>query len=230
MRRYFYRVSMAVLLSGMFISISACDSNSSENSMTPIVYSVMLDPGSSTLSKGALAENLEFTSGTITIREIVFDGENQSTGESVSTTHEQIAEIDLETGIASPPLKSVLIPSGTYTSANLGVELQDFNSTPTVVIEGTYTRSNATLAPIRFEFNSGEVFEANADAITLIEDRPAIAHITFDPVVWFEVISTQQLDEAETIDGVIAIREGFNDSIFDAVADQLDKSTDVTLK
>lgn len=193
--------------------------------MTPVFYSVMLAPGSSGLSKSAQAENLQFTSGSITIREIVFDGENQTTGKSVSLTHEQIVVIDLETGISSPPIESVLIPSGTYTSANLGVELQDVNSIPTLVIEGTYTRSNATTAPVRFEFNSGEVFEANATIVTIVEDRPAVAEITFDPIVWFEVISTAQLDDADTIDGVIVIKEGFNDSLFNAVADRLDTST-----
>ena len=221
MRTFINKGTITALLIGMLVSISACDSNSSEEGMTPVFYSVMLAPSSSALS----AENLQFSSGSITIREIVFDGENQTTGKSVSLTHEQIVVIDLETGISSPPIESVLIPSGTYTSANLGVELQDVNSIPTLVIEGTYTRSNATTAPVRFEFNSGEVFEANATIVTIVEDRPAVAEITFDPIVWFEVISTAQLDDADTIDGVIVIKEGFNDSLFNAVADRLDTST-----
>lgn len=219
-----------MLLIGMLITVSACDSNSSDGGSTPVVFSVMLNPGSSSLSKSGQAGTLQFTSGFVIIREIVFDGDNQTTGKSVSITHEQIVKIDLETGVTTPPIESVVIPSGRYTSLNLGVELQDVNSDPTLVVEGTYVRSDSTLASIRFEFNSGEVFEANADEVTLIEDRSAVAEITFDPLVWFEVISSEQLDEADTIDGVIVIKEGFNDSIFNAMADRLDASTDATLK
>ena len=224
------RGSTTALLIGMLLSISACDSNSTEDGTTPVLFSVRLASDSSNLSKSALAENLQFTSGTIIIREIVFDGENQTTGESVSLTHEQIVEINLMTGISSPPIESLLIPSGTYTSANLGVEIQDVNSEPTIVIEGTYTRSDASIVPIRFEFNSGEVFEAESDQVTLTENRSAVAEITFDPLVWFEVISAQQLDDADMIDGVIVIKEGFNDSLFDAVADRLDMSTQAQFK
>ena len=54
-----------------------------------------------------------------------------------------------------------------YTSVNLGIELQDENSTPSVVIRGTYTNSDGIDIPIRFEFNSGEVFEANAELVVL---------------------------------------------------------------
>lgn len=86
----------------------------------------------STVSKSSMAANdLKFTSGSITIREVVFDGDNGNT--SVSRTREQVAVINYATGVITPEV-FVSVPAGTYTSVNLGIELQDVNSTPSVII------------------------------------------------------------------------------------------------
>jgi hypothetical protein len=94
-----------------------------------------------------IANDLVFDSGSIVIREVIFDGQNGTN--SVSRTKEQIATIDYATGVVTPEVL-ITIPAGTYTSVNLGIELQDVNSTPTVVIEGTYTNSDDAELPIRF--------------------------------------------------------------------------------
>jgi len=172
------------------------------------------------------AKTLEFNSGSITVREIVFDGERQGAS-SVSITHEQISTIDFATGVSTPDIGTVNIPAGTYTSVNLGVELQDENDDPTVVLEGTYVNADGISIPIRFEFNSGEVFEADAAGpITLAVEQSAIAKITFDPSDWFSTITTTQLDNASLdSNGVIVISETSNAGIFDIVADRLDLAT-----
>lgn len=143
----------------------------------------------------------------------------------MSITHEQISTIDFSTGVASPPV-NVEIPAGQYTSVNLGIEIQDEGSTPTIVIEGAYTHTNGTVSPIRFEFLSGEVFEAEAERATISSNVPAIAKITFDPVSWFDAVKASQLDNAQRDgEGTIVISETKNAAIFDLVADGLDRNT-----
>ncbi|SMG16563.1 hypothetical protein SAMN05661096_00868 [Marivirga sericea] len=168
------------------------------------------------------ANELRFTSGTITIREVVFDGE--TTDQSVSRTIEQIAEIDYATGSVSPEVV-IEVPAGNYTSVNLGIELQDDGAEPSVVIEGTYTHSDGADIPLRFEFNSGEVFEANAASVAIVDGADLVGKITFDALDWFSDIAAYQLDEARLTEGVIVISSSSNASIFDAVADRLDVAT-----
>ncbi len=175
------------------------------------------------------AGTLTFDSGFIIIREIVFDGDPVG-APSVSITHEQISTIDFATGEATPPV-NVEIPASEYKSVNLGIEIQDENDNPTIVIEGQYTRTDGTTSPIRFEMVSGEVFEAEAESASVPSNIPAIAKITFDPISWFSRISSQKLDNAKTNNnGVIVISENRNEAIFDLVADGLDRSTEAVFQ
>ncbi len=174
------------------------------------------------LKSVAAANDLVFDSGTITIREVVFDGDAEAL--SVSRTIEQIATIDYATGQVSPEVV-IEVPAGDYTSVNLGIELQDENDDPSVVITGTYTNSSGAAIPIRFEFNSGEVFEADAASVVIEAGADLIGKITFDAVSWFGTVTFDELDQAIQTDGVIVISGTSNASIFDKVADKLDVDT-----
>nr|WP_287939398.1 hypothetical protein [Algoriphagus sp.] len=170
-----------------------------------------------------LAPNtLTFTSGKIVIREVVFDGDTG--GQSISRTIEQIATIDYSTGKVTPSI-FVQVPAGEYTSVNLGVELQDEDNKPSVVIEGTFVNSENKSIPVRFEFNSGEVFEADAARVTIKEGEDIVGKITFDAIAWFSVVSASELEDATLTNGVIVISENKNSDIFDKVADRLDVAT-----
>ena len=180
----------------------------------------------SKVSSSQMNENISFTSGYVWVREIVFDGSLQS-GPSISRTVERFSKIDFATGVATPPLDDITIPAGTYTFVNLGIELRDEDAQPAIIMEGTYTHTDTSIIPIRFEFNSGEVFEAEtSQQVEVNEDQTVLSRIVFDPQVWFSVVSTNALDNANVNgDGVIVISESRNASIFDIVADRLDVST-----
>jgi len=179
------------------------------------------------LKSTAAANDLVFNSGTITIREVVFDGEAGTT--SVSRTIERIADIDYATGAVSPTVV-IEVPAGNYTGVNLGIELQDDGSDPSVVIEGTYTNSSMEIIPIRFEFNSGEVFEANAASVTIEAGSDLVGKITFDAISWFSGVSSDALESATLTAGKIVISESSNSSIFNIVADKLDVDTQATFE
>ena len=120
------------------------------------------------------------------------------------------------------------IPPGVYTSVSLGIEIQDETDKPSVVATGTYTNTAGARIPLRFEFNSGEVFEASSDdvSVTIHHDTPVTAKISFDPHDWFSTITFTQLDNAARTSGVIIISETNNAAIFNLVADRLDELTD----
>ena len=108
---------------------------------------------------GRIAANtLQFTSGTIRLRQIQFQAETDE-GDSIEVDLEQIVDIDFATGATTPDLSDLVFPIGTYAEVEVELELQDENNNPSVVIEGTFTDANDETHPIRFEFNSGETFE-----------------------------------------------------------------------
>jgi hypothetical protein len=220
--------SAFALLSSFLISCSSDDTNTSSTNGDVNLKLAVNTTSSSVVNKSSLeANDLTFNSGFITIREVVFDGENGNT--SVSRTKEKIAIINYATGEITPEV-SMVVPAGNYTSVNLGIELQDENDDPSVVIEGTYTNSDGDIIPIRFEFNSGEVFEANAAQVELAEGTNVVGKITFDAVSWFSTVNANMLDNANLTDGTIIISETKNSSIFDIVADRLDVETQATFE
>lgn len=165
---------------------------------------------------------LSFTKGKIKFREVVFDG--YLGGRPISITHEQIAVIDYATGTISPSVFLEVDP-GEYKNVNLGIEIQDDGSDPSIVIEGTYISSEGKTIPLRFEFNSGEVFEAEAESVKITAGSNIVGKITFDALEWFSVISAEALDNATLTNGVMIISETSNSEIFDQIADRLDVAT-----
>jgi hypothetical protein len=218
---------MTLLLLSVLV-FTSCDDDDDKKGATMDV-SFKMKTTSTTTTKSMTPNSLVFNSGSVTIREIVFDGEKSDTTMSVSITHEQIATIDLVTGVATPAVE-VEIPVGAYTDVNLGIEIYDEVDDPSVIAEGIYTNADGTEIPVRFEFNSGEVFEADAEAHTFKDGSSAIAEIDFSPAVWFSTITGTQLDNAEQVAGVIIVSESYNSGIFDIVADKLDDATQATFK
>lgn len=210
------------------ISIMGCSDDPAPNAQVSYQFDFVKTQGP--IDSRVKANTIEFSSGFITVREIVFDGES-ATG-SVSITHEQVSVIDFATGVSTPDLGTVLIPAGVYTSVNLGIELQDEADDPTVLLIGTYIDGNDVSVPIRFEFNSGEVFEANAEGpITLVGDQTALAKITYAPATWFSAVTPGMLDNAtRDSSGTIVISETSNANIFTLVADGLDNATEAVFQ
>ncbi|MFP8487928.1 hypothetical protein ACKGJO_02425 [Gracilimonas sp. Q87] len=222
------------VLAGALLITTACSSDSGDSPSIGINFST--NTSSSSLSKASnqnqsLANYLTFSSGTITLTQIQFEVESDE-GDSVEVNIEQIVNIDFATGATSPDLSDLELPVGTFVESRVELELLDENSSPSVVIEGTFEDSNNQSHPIRFEFNSGETFEVEREGtVTFDTGMNVIAEVTFDPIVWFASVTTSMLEQAtKNNDGVIVISETSNSVIFDMVADGLDLATEVELQ
>ena len=223
------KLSLLACIFTVFLGCSKDDSNPNATiklAVTTTSSTTSIQAKSSTQTKLG-TNDLVFNSGSITISEIEFEGNNNNV--SVSRFKEQVATIDYATGVVTPEVK-ITIPAGNYTNVNLGIELLDENSTPSVVIEGTYTNSNDVIIPIRFEYNSGEVFEANSASVVMGEGTDVIGKITFDAISWFSVVTAAQLDNATLTEGTIIISGTSNENIFDIVADKLDVDTEAVFQ
>ncbi len=222
----FGQLNILAGLVGSIMLITSCEKDELQSSGVRLQFEINTDvvsyrgPG-----------DLQFTDGFITIVEVVFDGDRVN-GESVSISHEAIVIYDFGTGASQPENSVIDIPPGDYNDIYLGIELLDENDDPTLVIEGTYHKeADGQVYPIRFEFNSGEVFEAEAPTGSVPPNTPAIAKITFDPHEWFAKVRFNMLENARVnSDGVIVISENSNEAIFDLVADGLDVATEAVFQ
>lgn len=229
MKRKILLAGLTLMSLALGVIFTGCEKETEKETDTKFRISFVAGTRNTTpLLKLAANSSLVFNSGYVVIREIVFDGD-RTDGTSISITHEQISTFDMFTG-NSNPLVEVIIPPGTYNSVNLGVEIQDEDDRPSVVALGVFTNSAGQQFPLRFEFNSGEVFEANAEAFTFAEGTSALAQIDFSPGEWFSTITHTMLNDDERTNGVILISENTNSDIFGIVADKLDDATDATFR
>ena len=219
---YTMKSLVTIFLLSATILFTSCNNDEPTNGRIKFAVNTTSSSTGNLGGRLAAANDLVFTSGKITIREVVFDGDNEA--QSISRTIPQIADIDYATGAVTPAI-TIEVPPGNYTSVNLGIEMQDNGSAPSTVIEGTYTNSSAEEVPIRFEFNSGEVFEASAASVTIAAGADIIGKITFDARDWFSTVTPAELDNAALTDGTIIVSESSNSAIFEKVAARLDVAT-----
>lgn len=221
---YASAITLSVIL---FTGCSNDDSVGSGNATLKITAGITNLSSTGKQSTSKMNENLSFTTGYVWVSEIVFDG-TLTTGSLISRSVTRFSKIDFATGVSTPSLDDITIPVGDYTYVNLGVELRDEDAQPSVLLEGTYTRTDSSVSPIRFEFNSGEVFEAEtSQQVSVTENEAVLSKIVFDPNVWFSVVPTAALDNATVNgEGIIVISGTSNTPIFDLVADRLDVSTE----
>ena len=216
----------AILSIGLALALGACSSDDTPQSIVDVNFTTV-NTASSIPAGGRVAANtLEFTTGSITLREIQFETETDKT-DSVEVNFETEVVIDFATGATTPDLSNLTFPAGTYTAARVELELQDNTTTPSVIINGTFTDREDVTHTIRFEFNSGETFEVEKEgSITIGAGASVVAEVTFDPSVWFAGVTSSMLESAtKDNDGVIIISETSNPDIFDIAADGLDLAT-----
>ena len=211
------------LLSWVAVSCSKADDATPQDGGLTLSARLNTSPVTVAGSTGTLA----FTRGYVVVDEVKFKGKLKNGGE-VTYKEKQVTTIDLATGLASPAFRFT-IPPATYTDLKLEVEIEDEANRPSIMAEGVYVNAAGASTPVRFEFNSGEEFEAKSNReITIAASTLLTSKIVFDPRVWFAPITATQFDNARRVNGVILIDESTNSGLFNIVADRLDDLTEVT--
>lgn len=232
MKHLFSKLLALILLIGVF----ACSNDDSNESAMLAVnfntvtgsFDAMAKSETANKSAAAAAGSFSFNEGFITLSALEYEAETENDSTSVEFELEGAVRIDFATGIPSPDIRSITIPTGTYQEVEVEVELFDETDEPSVVISGDYTAPDGEVHSVRFEFNSGETFEVEREGtIVIAEGQSALAEITFDPSIWFAGVTDEMMANAtKNLDDVIVISETQNSEIFDVVADGLDLATD----
>ncbi len=166
---------------------------------------------------GNSSSYLNFSTGELVLREIVWDGTLEGNAISTSITHSIITSVDVATGLASPTTPIVDIAPGKYSDISMGIELQDNGVDPNMILEGIFTHSNASTIPIKFIFDSGEVFEGSLSNYTIAPGSNTTCTLTLDLIHWFQNISQSELEDASLTSGTIVLSESSNAELYDKV-------------
>jgi hypothetical protein len=172
----------------------------------------------------ALTNLPQWTKAEARITEIVLDYTGPSG--TVSYTEPSTSVVNLLTGVADPELPTFTLGPGTYQSINFGAELLDDGATPSILLEGTWNNE-----PIRVEFISGEVFEAEAGTLIVEPGTNYEIQVILDPDFWFSSLSDSDLtNAAKDAEGVIVISDNLNGALFDThFATKVDEATQSVL-
>lgn len=226
------KLSLPAIPTGLMLIFSylmvGCADNGTEPSAsgtTGVKYTFAVS--NNTLSKGL--NTLSFTKAAIRVIELVFDADGPDS--AISVTEPLTSVIDLINDVATPPLPVIELGPGIYRSLNMGLEIRDEDANPGIVLEGTFADNAGNITPFIFDFNSGEVFESDADLLEIPDGTLMEAKITFYPAEWFKPITAQDMLDAIKNDAGVVVISGASDinaGLFELMAAALDSSTQAT--
>lgn len=164
---------------------------------------------------------LEVTAMRVLVKEIVFDSDGPR---SVSISRGGTFDIALIEGTSTPEYPLIELEAGTWHDTYLGIEIDDdVAGRHAVELTADYHTDEGTTAVV-FLFNSNEVFEPRFPTpMELAEPLAIDIAKAFHPSRWFPTIDLSTATVGE--DGVITVSSSANVSLFNAIADALDRST-----
>lgn len=210
------------------LAFSACNDENAVND--PNLGLVFLTGANSGTTQRVAANSLNFTEGTIRLKEVKFEYETANDSIEYEFDLDQMVLLDYATGETTPDISSINIPAGTYEEVEFEFDLEPLDSEPAIVIEGTF-EYNGQSTPVRFEFNYEDTFELSYEgSVTLNADITAVAQIEINANAWFANITDAELAVAELdSEGVMVISKDVNSDLFDIASDGLELATDVKI-
>jgi len=224
MRRYLF-----LFISVFIISFSGCKKNELKK---PTDVSFKMDINRNVSKNGKLS----FTDGTINIAAFDVEGERQEGGDiSFSKEFPNGLLINFSSTENIPEIEYD-IPQGVYERLAISFETFDDNSDITIVVNGNYTNNSGVNIPVRFEFMSSEYFSIEAEdysgasIIILDKNTPTNALIEFDPIFWFDIVTTNMMENADLVNlsgtQTILINDSENDNIYSMIVTRIEESTE----
>ena len=179
-----------------------------------------------------LAGHLSFTGGNMKLSYFTFDGNRDQGGDVYfnKTYSNLIVPFDQNNTFTE---WSFDIPQGAYSQIKISYNMSTNDGTPNMVLLGTYTNTTTSINyPVRFEFEIEEVYQiiaqtpTSSQQIVLDKNVATIAHVTMNPVYWFQLVTTTMMDTTRHTligaDSTILINKINNTTIYEVIKDRID--------
>ncbi len=201
------------------------------------------------------SNNIVFTKGSITLSEFQFDGERDQGEDMFFVKPLEVLNIPFSGNYVNE--LNFDIPQGTYSKIIISLKTQSPVSAKedplnnnhgegSISIEGTYTDYEGNQYPLYFDLNTAEHFSVIAKSnsgnnqILFDKDVPMTANISFDPVYWFQTISSSMLDEitdemdmeqeSNNNSEAILINKDHNSALYDIIVNRIGNDLSVIIE
>jgi len=237
-RIWFLRSVRIIVLAGITLLQFSCK----DESTLPVRISLSVN-----IADRLKSDNLLFENGEIVIGEVQFDGKRE-TGKDYSFYSEPDKILGPQVFYAPPAASAAIaffdLPQGIYTWMNWKFQLSeglaeleedDDTETPGLILNGYYTGVNGEKVPVRLEIDPFEAFECKAvnaggnRTIDIISDKKYTAELCFDPYFAFRPVSSNTIEGADYINGVLLISSGWNVDIYEVILYRLQQSARIVV-
>ena len=201
---------------------------------------------SSSGSVGARIQNigLDIKTGFVLIKKLELetsgiDANGAEFEREIEVKFQEPKRIDFDAVDSSPDFY-FNIPSGRYEELELEMDVIDYKNQPSLQLEGTFTQTNGSSVPFRFEvfgdddedldFELEMEAEDDDDFFLLGEDKNAVALMQINAKGWFSSISQSQLENAKLTNGVLLINKNINEAIYEKVLEKIESSLEIEIK
>ncbi|WP_026950166.1 hypothetical protein [Algoriphagus mannitolivorans] len=243
------KINKKLLTLGLAVSLFSLASCSDENEPALGEGEVKVGMGiklSSGSTAGARLQNtgLNIKTGFVLIKKIELetaglDANGAEFEREIEIKFPEPKRIDFDAVDSSPDF-FFNIPAGRYEEIELEMDVIDYKNQPSLQLEGTFTRTNGSSVPFKFEvygdddedldFELEIEAEDDDDFFFLGEDKNAIALMQINAQGWFNSITQSQLENAKLTNGVLLINRNVNESIYEKVLEKIESSLEIEIK
>ena len=184
--------------------------------------------------------NLKFVSGQINLGKFNLSGDRIE-GDDVAFERPFFQGLSTDmNGSAEIDELNYDMPQGEYTQIKIDLSINESGTEPSLVLEGTYKPTSGPTLGVDFEFYGNQEIEIIGHDIngqsTIVMDKKLgkKVDINFNPNYWFELITINQLDNADVINtqgqDKILINPSNNSGIYSAVVSRIGMANSGTFK
>ena len=204
------------------------------------------------INKRVKVNSIKIESGRYLLSEVEFKGYRES-GEDYFFEKEFEDGLEATMTAESPAIAlNFDMPQGLYKRISISFKVKKskereedeedekpFDENASLILQGTYTDSKEQEIPLVFVYNYDDTFEFKASSakskeVILIEEGQGVAHLTFNPSYWLQLINSRMLESAQLtpVNGVpsIVLSEQQNEHIFELLASRIKSASDLSFE
>ncbi|MCH7412134.1 hypothetical protein MM213_01455 [Belliella sp. R4-6] len=202
-------------------------------------FAFVLNNGTQSSQNGRVANsNLTIESGFIQIKELELEVEGRNESGNFSKEFEiefnDIRKITFNEFDESTDF-IINIEAGEYREIEIELDLIDYRNEPSIFIEGTYSFSDGSTAPLIYEYFGDDIdfeveIEGEGQFFTIDAMNNPLVLFEINANNWFRGISDADFENAELVNGTLLINRNTNRNIYKRVSDNIDKFADIEIE
>ncbi len=234
------------ITAAMLIAIATFGMSCSENDDIPsqgdgkLGFALLLKDNGNTNSNSRTLENrLVIEDGFIQVKELELKlegrNENGRFEKEIEIKFRDIKKVNLDRFNSEVDF-FINIPEGEYQEIDVELDLIDYRNEPSIFLAGTFRKNDESIIPLRFE-HFGDVidFEVEIEAknggyFSVDRINNPLALLEINAFNWFSNVTDDELENADTSDGVIVISNNQNRDLYRKIRNSIEASSEIEIE